>query len=106
MNKTKKAQQLSLSDLIRNGESFVEDFNEIPTDCDAEYGKEYDIGIYCHSKFIKIRVRYRNGKFIQKAQVSFSTRWDDLNAARDWCLNVLKTKTYPVLIFRPPSLSC
>ena len=96
MQKTKQYKQLSLSDLIRNNESFIEDFNEIPDDNDAEYVKEYGIGIDCHSKFIEVCIRYRNGELIQKSQSHFSTEWKDLIAARDWCINVLKTKADPI----------
>ena len=88
MQKTKQYKQLSLSDLICNNESFIEDFNEIPDDNDAEYVKEYGIGIDCHSKFIEVCIRYRNGELIQKSQSHFSTEWKDLIAARDWCINV------------------
>jgi transposase len=96
MQKTKQCKQLSLSDLIRNNGSFVEDFNVIPDDSDSEYVKDYGIGIDCHSKFIEVCIRYRKGKQIQKAQAHFSTAWDDLIAAREWCLNILKTKSDPV----------
>ncbi len=58
--------------------------------------KEYGIGIDCHSKFIELCIRYRNDKVIQKAQAHFSTNWDDLVAAHDWCIKVLKTKANPV----------
>ncbi len=87
---------LSLSDFIRDPDAIVKDFNEIPDDDDVEYVKEYGIGIDCHSKFIEICIRYRNGKGIQKAQAHFSTNWDDLVAAQDWCIKVLKTKANPV----------
>lgn len=88
--------QLCLSDLIHNPSGIIEDFNEIPDDIDAEYIKEYGIGIDCHSKFIEVCVRYRNGKVIQKSQSQFSTEWVDLVSARDWCINVLQTKADPV----------
>ena len=88
--------QLKLSDLIRNPDSVVEDFNELPDDCDIDYVKDYGIGIDCHSKFIEICVRYRNGTHIQRSQAHFSTQWIDLVAARNWCINVLKTKASPV----------
>jgi transposase len=94
-NKPAQASHLSLSDFIRDPDAVVEDFNEIPDD-DIEYVKEYGIGIDCHSKFIEICIRYRNGQVIKKAQAHFSTNWDDLVAARDWCINVLKTKANPV----------
>ena len=91
-----KTKQLSLSDLIRNPDSVVEDFNEVPVNGDAEYVKEYGIGIDCHSKFIEICVRYRCNNAIQKAQSRFATDWDSLTAARDWCIDVLKSKADPV----------
>lgn len=87
---------MSLSDMIRNPASVVEDFNEIPDEGDDEYVKEYGIGIDCHSKFIEVCVRYRSGRLIQKAQSSFSTEWDDIIAAREWCVNILRTKADPV----------
>ena len=96
MQQISSSKQLSLSDFIRDPDAVVEDFNEIPDDDDIEYVKEYGIGIDCHSKFIEICIRYRNGQVIQKAQAHFSTNWDDLVAARDWCINVLKTKANPV----------
>lgn len=96
MQKNNDTKQLSMSDLIRNPAGVVEDFNEMPDGVDAEYIKDYGIGIDCHSKFIEVCVRYRSGKLIQKAQSSFSTEWDGLVSARDWCVNVLKTKTDPV----------
>ncbi len=86
----------SLSDLIRDPDAVIEDLREIPDDNDFEYVKEYGIGIDCHSKFIEVCIRYRNGQIIKKAQAHFSTNWDDLIAARDWCVNVLKTKADPV----------
>ena len=96
MRDNKQCKQLSLSDLIRNPDSVVEDFNELPDGSDIEYVKEYGIGIDCHSKFIEVCIRYRNGKLIQKSQGQFSTQWKDLAAARDWCIAVLKTKANPV----------
>jgi hypothetical protein len=90
MQQTSSSKPLSLSDFIRDPDAVVKDFNEIPDDDDIEYVKEYGIGIDCHSKFIEICIRYRNGQVIQKAQAHFSTNWDDLVAARDWCINVLK----------------
>lgn len=95
MRENKQCKQLSLSDLIRNPNSVVEDFNELPDDDDAEYVKEYGIGMDCHSRFIEVCIRYRNGKLIQKSQATFSTQWKDLVAARDWCIAVLKTKANP-----------
>ena len=96
MKENKISKQLSLSDLIRDPGSVIEDFSEIPDDSDSEYVKEYGIGIDCHSKFIEVCVRYRNGTIIQKAQSRFSTIWDDLEKARDWCINILQTKSDPV----------
>lgn len=87
---------LSLSNFIRNPDNVIEDFNEITENDDAEYVKEYGIGIDCHSKFIEVCIRYRNETIIQKANKRFSTNWNDLTAARDWCINVLKTKANPI----------
>lgn len=92
----KQNKTLSLSDFIRDPDSVIKDFNEIPNDDDMEYVKEYGIGVDCHSKFIEICVRYRNGRVIKKAQGHFSTAWDDLVAAHDWCVEVLKSKADPV----------
>ena len=86
---------LCLSDFIRNPDAVIEDFNEISTDDDIEYVKEYGIGIDCHSKFIEVCLRYRSGNIIQKSQSRFSTNWNDLIAGRDWCLETLKTKADP-----------
>jgi transposase len=95
MQKNKKIdKQLSLSELIRDPSSLIEDFNELPDD--TECVKEYGIGIDCHSKFIEVCVRYRKGKVIHKSQSQFSTKWDDLVSARNWCINVLKTKADPI----------
>ena len=91
-----KQKNLCLSDLIRNPDAYVDDFSELPEDIDAEYVKEYGIGIDCHSKFIEVCVRYRNGTMMHKAQAHFSTNWDDLVAGRDWCLSVLKNKADPI----------
>ena len=91
-----QTKSLSLSDFIRNPDSFVEDFVELPEDDDIEYVKEYGIGIDCHLKFIEVCVRYRNGTIIQKAQSTFSTDWPSLVTGRDWCINILKTKANPV----------
>ena len=96
MPKTTANKQLCLSDLIRNPSFIIEDFDEIPEDNDAEYVKEYGIGIDCHSKFIEVCVRYRCGKLIHKAQSTFTTEWDSLVAAHDWCLKVLQAKADPV----------
>lgn len=96
MPKTSSSTHLNLSDLIRNPSSVVEDFNEVPDSSEAEYVKEYGIGIDCHSKFIEVCVRYRSGKMIHKAQSTFTTEWDNLVAARNWCFSVLKSKTDPV----------
>ena len=87
---------LSLSDLIRDPDSVIEDLHEITEDDDIEYVKEYGIGIDCHSKFIEVCVRYRNGSCIQKAQGHFTTDWNGLTAGRDWCLTVLRTKADPI----------
>ena len=91
-----KNKSLSLSDFIRDPSAVVTDFNEITEEDETEYVKEYGIGIDCHSKFIEVCVRYRNGSIIKKAQGHFSTAWDDLVRARDWCIDILKTKAYPV----------
>lgn len=96
MPKTTASKRLNLSDLICNPSSVVEDFSEIPDETEAEYVKEYGIGIDCHSKFIEVCVRYRCGKLIHTAQSTFTTEWDNLVAARDWCLSVLQTKADPV----------
>ena len=87
---------LCLSDFIRNPDAVIEDFTEVPDDNDIEYVKEYGIGVDCHAKFIEVCIRYRNGKQIQKAHSHFSTNWNDLIAARDWCVKTLKTKADPV----------
>lgn len=89
-------QPLSLTDMIRDPDSVVTDFNKLSDNSDVEYVKEYGIGIDCHSKFIEVCIRYRNGIHIQKSQAHFSTQWTDLIAARDWCITVLKTKADPV----------
>ena len=96
MHENKQRKQFSMTDLIRNPDSVVEDFNRISDNNDAEFVKEYGIGIDCHSKFIEICVRYRNGMQMHKAQATFSTQWNDLIAARDWCINILKTKANPM----------
>ena len=80
---------------MRDPDSAVRDFSEVQEDDDTEYVKEYGIGIDCHSKFIEVCVRYRNGRTIKKAQGHFSTGWDDLVAARDWCIDILSTKADP-----------
>ena len=90
-----KNKSLSLSDFMRGPDSAVRDFSEVQEDDDTEYVKEYGIGIDCHSKFIEVCVRYRNGRTIKKAQGHFSTCWDDLVAARDWCIDILSTKADP-----------
>ena len=96
MPKDKLNKQLCLSDLIRDPDSIIEDFDTIPDGDDIEYVKEYGIGIDCHSKFIEVCVRYRNGKLIQKAQGHFSTEWNSLVAAREWCIDILRTKADPI----------
>ena len=73
MPKTIASKQLSLSDLIHNTSSIVEDFDEIPDDTEAEYVKEYGIDIDCHPRFIKVCVHYRCGQLIHKAQSTFTT---------------------------------
>ena len=85
----------SLSDLIRDPDAVIKDFNVINEEDDIKYVKEYGIGIDCHSKFIEVCIRYRNDKVIQKAQAHFSTNWDDLVTARDWCIEVLNSKANP-----------
>ena len=82
--------------MIRDPDSVVEDFNELPTNSDAEFVKEYGIGIDCHSKFIEVCIRYRCNTVIQKSQSRFATDWDSLVAARDWCIDVLRSKADPV----------
>ena len=96
MQQNKFNKSLSLSDFIRDPDAVVEDFSEIQDDDDIEYVKEYGIGIDCHLKFIEVCIRYRNDKVIQKAQARFSTEWASLVEARDWCINVLKTKANPI----------
>ena len=90
------SRSLSLSDFIRDPDAVIEDFEAIPDDDDIEYVKDYGIGIDCHLKFIEVCIRYRNGKVIQKAQARFSTEWVNLIEARDWCIEILKTKANPV----------
>lgn len=84
--------QLSLSDLLRDP-GRIDGFQE---DNGAEYIKEYGIGIDCHSKFIEVCVRYRQGDVFMKAQHSFDTDWASLLDGRDWCLEILRTKADPV----------
>lgn len=91
-----KIKSLSLSDLVRNPDCFVSDFNEISEDDELEYVKDYGIGIDCHSQFIEVCVRYRNGQFIKKVQGRFATDWTSLEQARDWCIDILNTKADPV----------
>lgn len=55
-----KKRPLSLSDLFRDPDSIIEDFNDISDDDDIEYVNEYGIGVDCHSKFIEVCVRYHN----------------------------------------------
>ena len=69
-----KNKSLSLSDFMRGPGSAVRDFSEVQEDDDTEYVKKYGIGIDCHSKFIEVCVRYRNGRTIKKAQGHFSRR--------------------------------
>lgn len=90
-----KNRSISLSDFIRNPDAVIKDFNEIQDSDDIEYVKEYGIGIDCHSKFIEVCVRHRKDTTILKAQGHFSTDWDSLIAARDWCISILKTKASP-----------
>ncbi len=90
----KTFKQVSLSDLIRDPELRLQDFDEIPDD-ESEYIKEYGIGIDCHSKFIEVCVRYRNQDLIMKSQARFDTNWNSLISARDWCISVLKEKANP-----------
>ena len=59
---------------MRGPDSAVRDFSEVQEDDDTEYVKKYGIGIDCHSKFIEVCVRYRNGRTIKKAQGHFSRR--------------------------------
>ncbi len=91
-----KNKSLSLSDLIRDPESSIHELDRAGDGDDIEFVKEYGIGIDCHSKFIEVCVRYRQGGAMQKAQSSFSTSWDDLVAGRDWCLEILRNKADPV----------
>ena len=97
-----KNKQLSLSDLLRDPCSSLDEISRTNDYDDAEYVKEYGIGIDCHSQFIEVCIRYRNGGSILKAQEHFSTSWENLVAGRDWCVNVLKTKANPVPDLKAP----
>lgn len=91
----RKNKALSVSDLIREPDILASNPTHF-SDCDdAEYVKEYGIGIDCHSKFIEVCIRYRSGKLILKAHGRFPTDWEGLVAGRDWCLEVLRTKASP-----------
>ena len=79
-----------------NPDSIIDGLNATQEDNDIGYVKEYGIGIDCHSKFIEVCVRYRSSGLIQTAQAHFSTEWNDLVNARDWCLDILKTKSDPL----------
>ena len=85
---------LNLSSFISSLDTSTENLEELPDD--LEHVKEYGIGIDCHSRFIEVCIRYRNGDLIQKSQAHFSTKWDDLVSGREWCINILKTKASPV----------
>ena len=95
MPKTAKT-QLSLSDLIRDPEHIDDGIEELQDTDEAEFIKEYGIGIDCHSKFIEVCIRYRYGDVFRKAQHTFDTDWTSLIVGRDWCLDVLRTKANPV----------
>ena len=88
--------QLSLSDLLRHPDEVSERINSIEESDEAEFIKEYGIGIDCHSKFIQVCVRYRCGDTFKKALEEFKTDWKSLIAGREWSLNVLRTKATPV----------
>lgn len=57
--------------------------------------KEYGIGIDCHSRFIQVCVLVRQDDRFIAYQKEFSTEWDSLVFAKQWCLKVLETKASP-----------
>ena len=88
------ADSLTFSNLLHNPDRIVEDFKEMPST--TEYIKDYGIGIDCHSKFISVTIRYRNGQIIEVAQKDFGTAWNNLIEGRDWCMKVLSENANPI----------
>jgi transposase len=58
--------------------------------------KSYGIGIDCHSKFIQVCILTKHGIHFYAHQKEFSTGWDSLVSAKDWCIRVLQEKSDPV----------
>ena len=88
--------QFSLSNLLRNPEQFDEHVERLQSSDEAEFIKEYGIGIDCHSKFIEVCVRYRDGDVFRKAQHTFNTDWTSLLDGYNWCHKILREKANPV----------
>ena len=91
-----KSSSLSLSDFLRNPDPPNLSSTEILSEDENNFVKEYGIGIDCHSRFIEVCVRYRDGTVFKKAQNSFYTTWESLVSGKEWAYNVLKTYANPV----------
>lgn len=68
--------------------------------------KAYGIGIDVHSKFIQVCVLYKCDLKVFAMQHEFGTDWDSLVNAKDWCLQVLRSKASPIPNLEKPIHYC
>lgn len=59
--------------------------------------KSYGIGIDCHSKFIQVCVISKYNDIFYSHQKDFPTDWNSLLNAKKWCVDILQSKTFPVV---------
>lgn len=73
---------------------------------DSEWGnrepiqalKDYGVGIDTHSKFIAVCVLVKEGYNVIKYERDFPTSWKALKEARNWVVDVIRTKSVPTVL--------
>ena len=67
----------------------------IEEDINVQDTKDYCIGIDCHKLFIMVCVRTKSDGIFTATTARFDTDWDSLLRAKEWCIEVLRTKSNP-----------
>lgn len=68
----------------------------IEEDVDIRDTKDYGIGIDCHKLFIMVCVRTKKDGTFTATTARFDTDWNSLARAKEWCIEILRTKSDPI----------
>ncbi len=77
-----------MSDIPRIGDSFT-DPSQQEDAVEAYSLKAFGVGIDCHSRFIQVCVNVRNENGVKRHEQQFTTSWNQLCQARDWCIETI-----------------